>query len=392
MSSPKSMILVVAPPGANTSSLTEPLSVAGFAVELQPLLSPTTGPTPSIVSVEGAGRRGSPVLALVVVTVPSAPQVAAAFTHRLRADRTSSLLPVLWVLTDDTRSATADGLDAGADVCLTQPVDGPLLVAQVNALLRTQSTLTRFVSRGADSQDLTERLQKLYQATKADAALARHAVTAFRPRESVRMGPFVASWHHRPAIHGSGGLFDLWAGTDDIRFLLIEVGGLSAAVGAAVATSVAQLLMRELSASPRAALNVAHRRLTELPLPDAAVVSAMVGVVHTATGRVTVACGGLPSPVLVPAIGSAGVWQGSGPFLNSPGAEYHDLTGELSPGEKLVVMAGGAVADRRPDVRVAAESQRTLSGQSFAVAVGAELLSSADPDDGFTLMVIERQA
>lgn len=379
MSSPKSMILVLAPSGADAADLVEPLTTAGFAAECH--LIPTSG--------SGNWVRVRP--AVVVVLVPSAPELAAAFTRRLRADTTSSPLPVLWVLTADTLTAATDGLDAGADACLVYPVDGALLVAQVHALLRTHRTLTRFAAKGADTSDLTERLQKLYRTAETDAVLARQALAAFRPRGLVLAGDLVASWYHRPAVRG-GGMFDVRGAADGIRFVLVEVGGLGIAVGAMVATCIVQLILRELTDSPKATLTVAHQRLMELTLPETAVVSAMAGMGSAETGRVTVACAGLPSPVLVSADGPASVWHGSGPFLGTTGAEFHDISGELKPGEKVVLMAGSAVADRRPDVRAAAETHRALTTQPFADAVANELLADADPDDGFTLMVVDRTA
>jgi serine phosphatase RsbU (regulator of sigma subunit) len=190
------------------------------------------------------------------------------------------------------------------------------------------------------------------------------------------------------------GVFDVWPGGDGVlRLVLVEVGGLGPTAGAVLASETARTLLREtIPGTPKAALTTVNRKLVEMRLPETAVVSAAVGVVHAESGRVTVACAGLPSPVLVPAVGQASVWHGSGPFLATSDAEFHDITGQLNRGEKVVLLGGGAAADRRPDVRAVAETHRSLAAQPFADAVAKELLTDADPDDGFTLLAVELKA
>ncbi len=93
---------------------------------------------------------------------------------------------------------------------------------------------------------------------------------------------------------------------------------------------------------------------------------------------------------MLPAAGPAVVWHGSGPFLATTDGPYFDTPGALHPGDKLVLMAGGAGADRRPDVREMADRHRHLPAAEFAEVVAKELVADAHPDDGFTLLAIER--
>jgi DNA-binding NarL/FixJ family response regulator len=369
MASPQAVVRLVAPAGADTADVVDPLAKAGFATQ----------------------QQDRPPPAVIVVLVDSAPEGAAALTRRLRADTAASPLPVLWLVSADTLSAAPAGLDAGADACLVRPVDGELLVAQVNALLRTHRHLTRFAAKGADARDLTDRLQKLFRQSEADATLARGTARAFAPREPLGVGAVRAAWSHRPAARGGMGVFDVAAGGDGLRFAVADVGGLGPTGGAVAAQAVVRALLRDVEgATPADALGTANQRLLELNLPDAAVVAAAAGTAHAESGRVTVACGGLPAPVRVPVAGPAGVWHGSGPFLGVSGAAFFDITGDLAPGEKLVLVAGGAGADRRPDVRALAEAHRHLAVRPFADAVATDLLADAHPDDGFTLLAVER--
>jgi hypothetical protein len=55
-----------------------------------------------------------------------------------------------------------------------------------------------------------------------------------------------------------------------------------------------------------------------------------------------------------------------------------------------LLLAGGAAADKRPDVRAAAEEHRGGSLAEFVAKVAEVVFSPADRDDGFTLLGIGR--
>jgi DNA-binding response OmpR family regulator len=380
MSPPKSMILVLARTGADATAVIAPLQSNGFAVECQPI--PTSG--------RASWPQHQP--AVVVFFVDEAPQTAIAFTRRLRADTTAEPLPILWMLTLETLDSATEALDFGADACLVHPVASTVLVAQVNALLRIHQTLGRFAAKGANSQDQTERLQKLYRVVESDAKLCRDAILAFQPRGEIRIGEFTLCWKQRTGTLRCGSILNVHRSLDGIRFVLIDVGGLSSTSGAVIATGIAEVILRELEESPSSGLTQTNERLAELALPDSAVIAVLAGFVSSKTGQVSIACGGLPSPVLVPRDRSASLWSGSGSFLGTTGAVFHDMNGQMTIGEKLVMIAGDAVVDRRPDVRAAAETFRLLPAQSFTDVLAQELLSDADAESNFTLLVIDRDS
>ena len=87
-------------------------------------------------------------------------------TRRLRA--TEDGPPALQILQiSNTAVATADrvrGLDQGADVYLTEPVDGPVLVATVHALLRVrraEAALTAALDRERQAREIAEQANRL---------------------------------------------------------------------------------------------------------------------------------------------------------------------------------------------------------------------------------------
>ncbi len=323
----------------------------------------------------------------VLVLVDGAPDAAVAFTRRRRVDATSPR-PILWLFAPDAAHSAPTGFDAGADVCLVRPADADILVAQVNALLRTYSDLSRVVAKGSETVELSERLAKHFRQTDADTALARRTLTAFAPEPSVALAAAEADWVCRMPTRGGVCTCEVVPVGDGLRFVLCTVGGMSVVTGAALAEALARFLSRP-GVSPSAALTEANRRVRQLGLPDTAMLAATVGQVDT-SGKVVVACGGHPPPVFAPAAGPARLWHGVGAFLGQSDGGFSELTGDLQPGERVLLLAGGAAADKRPDVRAAADHHTGKPLGEFVRGVADAVFAPADADDGYTLLGVGR--
>lgn len=128
----------------------------------------------------------------------------------------------------------------------------------------------------------------------------------------------------------------------------------------------------------------------QLGLPDTALLAATVGQVD-ASGKVVVACGGHPPPVFVPADGPARLWHGVGAFLGQADSGYTELSGELTAGERVLLLAGGAAADKRPDVRAAADDHIGKPLGEFVRGVAGAVFTPDDADDGWTLLGVGRR-
>jgi hypothetical protein len=79
-----------------------------------------------------------------------------------------------------------------------------------------------------------------------------------------------------------------------------------------------------------------------------------------------------------------------GPFLGQSAAGYGELAGELNVGDRLLLLAGGAAADKRPDVRAAADEHIGGSLSDFVQRVSDGVFTPADADDGWTLLAVGR--
>ncbi len=358
-------VWLVARPEAVILELTEPLRAAGFAV----FVSLTAPVDP---------------FALVVQLVDETPDLAAAFARRLRADRTHAPKPLLWLVNETTLASAAGGLEAGADACLVRPVDGELLTAQVQALLRTHENLHRFATKGADAHDLTERLQKAYRTLETDVALARQLPTVLTPRAVE-----TARWWVHPASSGGASRFDVMAlPSGELCWVMIDVGGVGPTSSALLAEAFkAELLRTVCTLAPAQTMDRLNQFVQRLQLPDSVIISAAVG--SWKNSQATVASAGLPPPVLYQSTGACVVWHGSGPFLGTTTTKYGEVSGEIQPHDRLVMISGGAAVDRRPDLREYLSELAETPLDELAEQLAKRLLRSTDEADGLTVFVLQ---
>lgn len=367
----KRTVAVITTDGTVPTDVVDPLTRGGFSVWPFP---PTATAMPGDV-------------AIVLVLVDSKPEVAAAFTRRCRVEAASPR-PVIWLFTLEAVASAPTGFDAGADVCLVRPVDPDILLAQVNVLLRSYVEVSRGGAKGADAIDQSERLAKLFRQSDADAAFARRTLAAFTPKGGAKVGEIEADWVHVPSARGGMSTFAVTPADGGLRFALTTIGGLGVTTGAALVEAVTRHFLGS-TISPAAALTDTNRRLREVGLPETAMLAATVGVIDP-NGRVIVACGGHPPPVFVPVTEPAQLWHGVGAFLGQSDAGYSEITGELQPGERLLLLAGGAAADKRPDVRATADEKRGGLMGEFVRAMADGVFTPADTDDGYTLLSVGR--
>ena len=105
---------------------------------------------------------------------------------RLKADPTTSHIPVVMVTALDQAADRVRGLDCGADDFLTKPVDEVALIARVKSLSRLKVTLDELRSRAAASARLG-RSDPFVNASAADGHHGRVLVVDDRPASSDRI-------------------------------------------------------------------------------------------------------------------------------------------------------------------------------------------------------------
>jgi hypothetical protein len=357
------LVLLAAAPGDPADDLRSALTAAGFAVT-----DAAGPPLPDL----------APATAVVVSD-------SVGFVRLLRAELGDHILPVIWVAS--TAEALALGLGAGADAGLVRPVDPAALVAQVRAAGRVRAQAAKLAGRAAEGRAINDRLRKAYGQAEADARLVERAGRAVLPRHLPAVGGLRFAVCHRPwALSELGGGYDvaqLDAGR--VGFWVTDAGGV---VGLTVRLAARGLELRDglpRALPPGGVLGRVNRALIGLELDPPPLVGMACGVIDARSGTATVARGGLPPAVGLPAAGAPQPWAGPGPFLGAFDAEFSPRDGVLARGDRLLL----ATAGDAEGLTAAADRHRGLAGQELAEAVAAELV---DGGDAVTVLVAEMGA
>jgi serine phosphatase RsbU (regulator of sigma subunit) len=340
---------------------------------------------------------------VAVVEVGERADVAAAQTRRWRGELGDQCVPVLWVLPFASAELTALGLDAGADAVLARPLDPSVFEAQVRAMARAHATAARVAVKATEARLLGEQLQKAYAQLDRELEMARRVHRTFLPRALPEVGPVRFAVCYRPRSRVGGDFYDVQRLDEShVGFYLGDVMTHGSAAGSLLSVFVKQTVrMKEITGNryrlvpPEEVLAGANRELIGLGLDEPPLVAMLVGVVSVTPGVVTVARAGGPPPVRVPAVGDPESWAVPGPFLGTAETTYQQTSGELAPGDKLLVGSDGTRPDGEPGaagrdlLAETAGRHRALSGQAFVDAVARDLLPHVRHPDDFTLLSVE---
>lgn len=350
------LVLLATPPGDPADDLRAALTAAGFAVA-------DAAPGPPLPDL-------APASAVVVSAGPG-------FVRLLRAELGDHVLPVIWVA--QTPDALAAGLAAGADAGLVRPVDPAVLVAQVRAAARVREQVKKLAERAAEASSLNDRLRKVYQQVEADARLVERVGRAVLPRQLPALGGLRFAVCHRPrALSESSGGYDAARLDDDrVGFWVTDAGGVE---GLAV-----RLATGGQALPPGELLGRVNRALIGLEIDPPPLVGMACGVIDARSGAVSVARGGLPPAVVLPATGDPEAWTGPGPFVGAFDAEFPQRDGMLERGDRLIL----ATAGDAEGLTAAADRHRDAAGNAFAEAVASDLV---DAGDAVTVLIVEMSA
>ena len=98
---------------------------------------------------------------------------------RLKADPTTSHIPVVMVTALDQAADRVRGLDCGADDFLTKPVDEVALIARVKSLSRLKVTLDELLALRSSASSTSLRLRRWPTVWTKKAATARSRCTTW---------------------------------------------------------------------------------------------------------------------------------------------------------------------------------------------------------------------
>ena len=338
-------------------------------------------------------------IAVALVDVGDKPDSAAVQTRRWRSELGDEFVPIVWLLPASDSRLAVEGLDAGADVVLSRPLDPLLLGSQLRSGFRSRVAALRAMARANESRMLSEHLQRAHTQIDRERAAVRRIRLAFLQRSFPECGAFRFAVCHRARGQIGGDFYDMTPlSRDRVLFQVGDVVGPSAAgglLGNFAARVASMAAMRAHTPSPGELLAEVNRELLQLGMEDPPMVAMAIGVLDANTGQLTLARAGLPSPVLIAATGEAEEWTMAGPFLGTADTSYPTRATTFRAGDKLAIGTDGIKPDGNPSpvtgARLAeiAARHRELSGQAFNDAVANDLLADVRHEDDFTLMVVE---
>ncbi len=380
-------VLLSCPPGrTGDGELRKLVASAGFALTDHAIGSaPAVDFNPVVVAVIDVGERAD---------------LAAAQTRRWRAELGDQIVPVLWVASVEL---AATGLDAGADVVLSRPVEPDVFVAQLRALTRTRANANRTAVRAAEARLLGDQLKRALAHLDREQDMARRVRATFLPKSFPQVES--ARFHvcYRARNRGGGDFHDVRRIDEHhVGFFVGDVIGTGTAAGGLLGTFVQQsVVMKEITGHsyrvvpPDEVLSTVNQQLADLGADELPLVAMLSCVLNTRTGTLILARAGLPAPVHVPANGEPTLWAIPGPFLGTADTTYQLLSNTLKPGDRLLIGTDGTRPDGDPSsgrtdrLLDAAAKHRAITGPAFVDTVARDLLQSVRHADDFTLLGVE---
>lgn len=363
------------------------LEAAGFAV--------TTSGFAGIDPTE-VGRTQAVLLAVTPANVTS----AQALCRRWRIELGEQYVPFLWLA--DAGIAPPTGLDAGADIVLTQPTPEHLL-AQLKALLRVQHLSSRLASRGQEAQQLNVRLQQAFQQIDGDMDLTRRIQRAFLPKILPEVGNVRLAACYRPRSRTGGDFYDVLR-LDEKHLALYIADAMGRGLPASSLLSIfvrKSLVTKEILGRsyrlvpPSEVLDRLNRDLVGLSLPEPPFVTMSYLQLNCETGDLTFARAAHPHPLYIPAVGEPEYWHSTGTLLGVFEADFPIQQRKLYPGDKLLLYTDGVYAPSTgPGSSIdhfseTAKRFRHLSIQPFVDQIARELLEEAHHAEDFTILALE---
>jgi len=346
-------------------------------------------------------HREAPDLILLDVMMPRADGLET--LRRIREHGPSAHVPVIMLT---ARAALADkmhGFERGADDYVAKPFEPAEVLARVQVLLR-RSADTRVVSpllSVLGDWFTAERMAQLGR----DLEAAREIQERLLPPVPARVAGFEAGAMLRSSTVVGGDFFDIIPMGDRIGVAVGDVSGKG--IPAALLMVMVRTLLREIARSlgePAPVLAALNRSLCRDMPPSMFVTLVLAVLDEAAPGRVVLASGGHPDPLIVRAAGAgavAGLGDAAGTVLGVfDDSLFQHATLELGRGDALVLLTDGILeaqeaSGQRPGVRAVLpllERERDRPPPALARALCEDVLRRGGSriQDDMTVFVLKR--
>jgi phosphoserine phosphatase RsbU/P len=324
--------------------------------------------------------------------------------RRIREHGPTTHTPVIMLTAKGTLADRMKGFERGADDYVAKPFEPAEIVARVQAVLKrtAQARVVRPLLNVLGDWFTADRMAQLGR----DLEAARDIQQRLLPPVPARVAGLEAGAVLRSSTVVGGDFFDLLPMGERIGVAVGDVSGKG--IPAALLMVMVRTLLREIARDRAEPAEVLARLNASLcrDMPPSMFVTVVLAVLDPAEpGRVVLAAGGHPDPVVVRAAGGAAVaalGEAGGPVLGVfPDSEFGQTALSLgAPGDTLVLLTDGilegpAADGQRPGLAAllpALERERAAGAQALAERLSADVLGRAGarmPDD-MTVFVLRR--
>ena len=255
------------------------------------------------------------------------------------------------------REALAEGLESGADDFLSKPFNTIELKARITAGARVLSAQRDLKEKNDLLRQTLDELQELYSAIDRDLLEARLFQQALVPERHFDLDGGQASLLYEPSGHVGGDLVGLFPISEQ-RYGVYAVDVAGHGVASALMTARIAGLLNPASPDRNLALTQTPQGTRTMRPPDEVCVALndlllaeietdryltmILADVNLATGHVTLAQAGHPSPAILRVDGSVEFVSSFGmPIGLIPGAEFSAFEISLQPGDRLLLHSDG---------------------------------------------------
>ncbi|MDB6454755.1 PP2C family protein-serine/threonine phosphatase [Falsirhodobacter sp. 20TX0035] len=325
-------------------------------------------------------------------------------TQEIRALNLDRYVHIIMITGSEQNEDRKHALDAGVDDFMTKPFDAATLRVRIGAA-------ARLVEHERQMKEKTRILHEAHERIRTDLEAAATAQRRMLPLGVRSIGDYGFAAAFQPSTFVSGDMFGHFTlGPGRIGFYAIDVSGHG--IKAAL-TSVAfgHLVTSEYFAThatdedgrpdPARLARVLNGRFHKPD--DETYLTMFAGVLEEASGDLVFCQAGYPMPMLArPDRTVRLIGEGGFPIGLWEGAEYHNLSLRLQPGERIVLCSDGATeaedasgtafGEERLSALIAQETDRRTEDLPARVAAAlAEWRDGRPLEDDLTVLALERR-
>jgi len=347
-------------------------------------------------------QRHAPDLILLDVMMPRADGLEA--LRRIREHPPAAHTPVIMLTAKGALTDKMKGFERGADDYVAKPFEPAEVLARVQALLKrtAQSRVVRPLLSVLGDWFTAERMAQFGR----DLEAARDIQQRLLPPVPARVAGLEAGAVLRSSTIVGGDFFDIFPMGERLGVVVGDVSGKG--IPAALLMVMVRTLLREIARDLVDPADVLTRLNASLcrDMPPSMFVTVMLAALDPAeAGRVVLAGGGHPDPVVVRAAGGAAVASlgaAGGTVLGVfPDSAFGQIELTLAePGDTLVLLTDGILEapsedGHRPGIPALLpllERERALSAQALAHRLTADVLARGGSrlQDDMTVFVLKR--